>query len=140
VNTCDFSGCATEYGIVTWAQTIRRATANAQAAMIQAAPSGGSAPSVHPASAGLTRGVTLDQGYTRMALAKPQLIGAIVDSGWLRDRSGLSLSTISRMNRLGEIPGAFRSGKGKGVKWRYRRAILEEWLAGDSQTDRRNPK
>jgi hypothetical protein len=60
-----------------------------------------------------------------------KLTGPIVDSIWLAERTGWSVSTICRLARERKIPGAFRACRGKGSRWRFRRVPVEEWFAGD---------
>jgi excisionase family DNA binding protein len=50
-----------------------------------------------------------------------------VTLGDLSEQSGIPLRTIQDQVARGEIPGAFRSGKGKGRKWRIRRSDAERW-------------
>lgn len=50
----------------------------------------------------------------------------------LADLLGVSERHVDRMTAAGEIPGAFRSGR----LVRFRRLVVDRWLAGDSDTQK----
>jgi excisionase family DNA binding protein len=41
----------------------------------------------------------------------------------------LSYSTVCRLAKDGKIPSSFRIG----IKWRFRREVIERWMAGDPE-------
>jgi excisionase family DNA binding protein len=50
-----------------------------------------------------------------------------VTLGDISEASGIPLQTLRDQIARGEIPGVFRSGPGKGRKWRISRADAETW-------------
>jgi excisionase family DNA binding protein len=48
----------------------------------------------------------------------------------LADLLGVSERHVDRMTAAGDIPGAFRSGR----LVRFRRAVIDRWLAGEADT------
>jgi Helix-turn-helix domain len=48
----------------------------------------------------------------------------------LSEATGFATQTLREQINRGEIPGAFRSGVGKGRKWRINRAAAEQWWQG----------
>ena len=50
-----------------------------------------------------------------------------VSLGDLSEATGIPIETLRAQVNRGEIPGMFRSGTGKGRKWRLNRADAERW-------------
>jgi excisionase family DNA binding protein len=47
--------------------------------------------------------------------------------GQLAELTEIPITTLRDQVNRGEIPGAFRSGPGKGRKWRFQRESIEQW-------------
>jgi hypothetical protein len=53
----------------------------------------------------------------------------IGEMGWMQQESGWSQFKISRLCRLGLIPGAFQAQRGtQGSKWMFRKSKTLKWL------------
>jgi hypothetical protein len=79
----------------------------------------------------------ITQGLLKLLSAKTRQSSSssIGDSGWLASVTGWSRRTITRLCNQRAIPGAFRAVKGKGSRWKFKKAVVEDWL-NNSETKR----
>jgi hypothetical protein len=50
------------------------------------------------------------------------------NSHWLKSVTGWSIQKISHVCTSQNVPGAFRSGKGRGARWSFRKNLTQGWL------------
>jgi hypothetical protein len=56
---------------------------------------------------------------------KPSNVG---NSKWLKSVTGWSIQKISHVCTSQNVPGAFRSGKGRGARWSFRKNLTLSWI------------
>jgi hypothetical protein len=50
------------------------------------------------------------------------------NSKWLKSVTGWSIQKISHVCTSTNVPGAFRSGKGRGARWSFRKNLTLSWI------------